>query len=160
MHLESEGFPQELLQLWGGLCPLPSTSGPPGNGDPVCLVFVCPGATKRVSGCCMVCVDPFLMSRYHVRQPAKQWDFFPGVSAICPHSFQESTIKGRLGERGNPRVPRCSSPCDRSPEIYGGVPWAPSPLGGSFWDLLSVLVLIQFHPRNFVRSRKPYKNRQ
>ena len=42
----------------GGLCPLPSTSGPPGNGDSVCLVFVCAFATILYQAAVWFRVDP------------------------------------------------------------------------------------------------------
>ena len=57
---KSQRFPR---QEKGGLCPLPSTSGPPGNGACVCLVSVCPVVTHRVTVCCRVCVDLLSMSR-------------------------------------------------------------------------------------------------
>ena len=115
---------------------------------------VCPHVTRSVSGRCVDHVN-LLMSRKNVCQPAKEWDTFLGFFALCLRFFEEATIKGRLGERGSLRVPRCSSPCDQSPKIYGAFHGPLHPLLTASGINSRFFVVRRFHPREFVWQSSP-----
>ena len=107
----------------GGSVPTPVQVGTLGQRRH-CLSGLC--LSILVSGCSSC--QPLSLVQASCLSAGQAVGLFSGVSAFCPHLFQESTIKGRLGERGTLGLRWI-------PRDLGGVPWAPSPPCGSFWDL-------------------------
>ena len=72
-----------VSQFWGGLCPLASSSRPPGNGVCVCLVLCLSLATSSVGSLSGSC-QPSFISRDIDCQPAKEWDLSLGfLYSVC-----------------------------------------------------------------------------
>ena len=126
---------------YGGLCPLASSSRPPGNGVFVCLVLCVSTRDKKcVRSLCGSCQPSFYV----------QSTFMSGI-------YDQGAVGGAGEPSGGSSV---LLSLQSIPKDTGGVPWAPSPPCESFLGQLLVYCEDHVSSQNICQAKSPFKNRQ
>ena len=121
------------LRQWGSV-PTPVHVGTPGNGELVCSAFVCPDAARGCPVAVWFMSSQFYCTGFMLASRLKSGTRVFGVFAFC-WPYSGSYDQGAVGGAGEPSGSPVLLSLRSIPRDLGGVPWAPSPPGESFWDL-------------------------